>query len=115
MHLGERIVNRDVEKIHSLLILKDGKLVFEDYFYGWGKDRMHLVASVTRSVVSLLVGIAMDKGFLSGADQKVSSYFPEYISEANRPKKPLSTCLRICQEPPLNPHFIICYYFHLTG
>ncbi len=81
--LSERIINREVENIHSLLILKDGKLVFEEYFYGYDKDKTHMTASVTKSVVSLLVGIAIDQGFIPGVDKKVMDFFPEYISEAN--------------------------------
>ncbi|BBO67792.1 hypothetical protein DSCA_17220 [Desulfosarcina alkanivorans] len=81
--LCERIINREVENLHSLLLVKDGKLVFEEYFYGYDTEKKHLIASVTKSVVSLLVGIAIDRGFISDVDEKVMDYFPDFISETN--------------------------------
>lgn len=81
--LCQQIINREVENIHSLLILKDGRLVFEEYFYGHAVDTKHSIASVTKSVVSLLVGIAIAKGFIPDVDQKVMDYFPDAVSETN--------------------------------
>jgi CubicO group peptidase (beta-lactamase class C family) len=51
-------------------------LVCEEYFYGHGKETKHQIASVTKSVVSLLVGIAIDKGFIPDVDRKGMDYFP---------------------------------------
>lgn len=67
------------ENIHSILIIKDGQLVFEEYFYDYGRDNRHDLASVTKSITSLLVGSAIEQGYLEGIDQKVLPYFPEYL------------------------------------
>lgn len=48
------------ENLHSLLIVKDGILVFEEYFRGNNQNNLHFVASVTKSVTSILVGIAIE-------------------------------------------------------
>jgi len=67
------------ENIHGILIIKDGKLVFEEYFYGYRLDSRHNVASVTKSVTSLLAGIAIERGDLGGVDEEILAFFPEYL------------------------------------
>ena len=89
-----RIRGRTYDNVHSLLIVKEGKLVFEEYFpgYAWSyageghrgdlvdfdRDTLHNLASVTKSFTSALVGIAIDQGAIRGADQTVFSFYPEY-------------------------------------
>jgi CubicO group peptidase (beta-lactamase class C family) len=89
-----RIRDGTYQGVHSLLVVKDGKLVFEEYFggYTWDYDgdqfrgdlvdfdrnTPHNLASVTKSVTSALVGIAIDQGFIRGVEDKVFAYFPEY-------------------------------------
>lgn len=64
--------------IHSLLILKGDELLAEEYFGGYNADSIHFQYSVTKSISSLLIGIAMDQGYLSSVDQKLYDLFPEY-------------------------------------
>ena len=61
----------------SLLILHKGKLVYERYAKGWDKDKPHYMASVTKSVLSALVGIAIGEGKIKGVHQKVIDFFPD--------------------------------------
>lgn len=63
--------------IHSLLIIRDKKLLFDAYFYPFRPGLRHDIASCTKSVTSLLIGIAIDKGYIKNEDQLVSSFFPE--------------------------------------
>ncbi|MCW8812269.1 MAG: beta-lactamase family protein [Chlorobium sp.] len=83
--------NHPDHKIHSIIIVKNNKLVFEEYYEGqkfnlarytgeMGFDRndTHNLCSATKSFVSALIGIAMDKGFIQSVDQKISEFFPEY-------------------------------------
>lgn len=78
------------ENMHSILIARDGKLVFEEYFSGedekfndrigyvkFGPDVLHDLRSVTKSVVSLMFGVALGKGWIGGVDDSVSSYLPK--------------------------------------
>ncbi|MEM7249104.1 MAG: serine hydrolase [Acidobacteriota bacterium] len=62
--------------VHSLLIVKDGYLVAEDYFPGSGRDDVHEMQSVTKSVASVLMGIAMEQGRFTEST-RVVSLFPE--------------------------------------
>ena len=76
--LVKRIRRNDISGIDSLLIVRNGYLVIESYFNGWGPDDLHTLQSDTKSITSLLVGIARQQGFISNVDQKVLGFFPEY-------------------------------------
>jgi len=79
--LTRRIEDGQYEYVHSCLIVKNGKLVYERYFRGQRRDMAHRLYSVTKSVTSALVGIAMEQGFVGGVEQTVISYFPDYVGE----------------------------------
>ncbi len=69
--------------LHSLLVVKGGRLVVEEYFGDLGADDLHYTASVTKSVSALLLGMAMDRGLLPGLedgvlDMPLSELLPEY-------------------------------------
>ncbi len=75
---GEVIV--DSKKIYCSLIVKDGYIVREHYGDKYNKNTKGKVFSVTKSVLSALIGIAIEKGALSLQDL-VADYFPEFVSE----------------------------------
>ncbi|PKO11593.1 MAG: hypothetical protein CVU39_28495 [Chloroflexi bacterium HGW-Chloroflexi-10] len=70
---------RKMENIHSILIAKDGRLVFEEYFYYYTRNTSHDPASVTKSITSLLVGLAIEQGYIGSVQNKILAYFPEYL------------------------------------
>jgi CubicO group peptidase (beta-lactamase class C family) len=87
--LIERIRRNTYKNIHSLLLIKNGKLILEEYFPGqeedgktriYQRDTQHGIHSVTKSVNSLLIGIAIDQKLIKGVDEKLSTFFPEYKS-----------------------------------
>lgn len=76
--------------VHSVVVIRHGKLVFEQYFPGydqpWGQTdgqyeftatTKHDMRSVTKSVTSLLVGIAIDRKLIAGVDEPVLKFFPD--------------------------------------
>jgi CubicO group peptidase (beta-lactamase class C family) len=69
-------VRRRSLPIHSLLLIRHGQLVLEASFYPYEATTPHDVASVTKSVTSLLVGIALDKGYLKSVGQPVLPLLP---------------------------------------
>jgi CubicO group peptidase (beta-lactamase class C family) len=89
-----RIDHGKYGEIHSMLIYKDDKLVFEDYFDGhqyqwdapghygnyvtWNKKMTHCIHSDTKSIVSLCIGIAIDKGFINNVQQSIFDYLPNH-------------------------------------
>lgn len=68
----------DYANINSLLVLKDGKLVFERYFNGWQADEPHTIQSVSKSLTSLLAGIASKQGYIKDVNAPASAYLPDY-------------------------------------
>ena len=64
--------------ICQAVIVKEGKLIYADTWNGYSiNDTVH-IASATKSVVALLVGIAIDKGYIDSLDQHILDFFPEY-------------------------------------
>ena len=78
-----KIVDETYPNVHSVLIIKDGKLLFEEYFYEYTKDTLQELRSASKSFVSALTGIALEKGFIKSKYEKVLPYFPEYTIENN--------------------------------
>jgi len=89
--MTDSIVNNHYAGIHSVLIAKDNQLIYEKYFNGYTKDSLHDTRSSFKSITSLLVGIAVDKGFIKDINQKVYEFFPEYPSLKTDPFKKLLT------------------------
>jgi CubicO group peptidase (beta-lactamase class C family) len=76
-NLVSRIQGNAYGDIHSLLITRKGYLVSENYFNGHTASEAHDMESVTKSVGSAMVGIAMDKGYLTVND-KIANIFSSY-------------------------------------
>ena len=84
--VDEEIINDMMEAIlagkypntHSVLLVKNGKLILEEYFNGNKRDDLHYLASVTKSVTSILIGISLDEDLLTDVDQNVSDWFKDY-------------------------------------
>ena len=63
--------------LHSLLIIRNGYLVSETYFGPYQPDTRHELYSCTKSFVSTLIGIAIDKGYIDRTDHRVVDFFSE--------------------------------------
>ena len=88
------IKNGNYGEIHSMLIYKDGKLIFEEYFPGhdykwdgqnfhgewvnWDINRRHNIHSAGKSITSACIGIAIDQGFIESMEQSIFDYLPEH-------------------------------------
>ena len=89
-----RIYQGKYKEVHSMLIFKDEKLVLEEYFNGhkykwdapyhhgewvaWDKTMLHDVKSVTKSITSTCIGIAIDHGFIESVHQSIFDYLPDH-------------------------------------
>jgi len=104
--LINKIQNQVYQEVHSVVIVKDGKLVFEEYFSGhdfgyygenyhgryinFNRDTRHNTHSATKSITSALVGIAIDKGFIKSVNDSIFSYLPKYASLKNEQKSKIT-------------------------
>ncbi|HOA07085.1 MAG TPA: serine hydrolase [Spirochaetota bacterium] len=68
-------VLRDNDKVHSVVIIRNGFIVTEKYFEEYDRDTKENLVSVTDSVVSLLTGVAIEKGKFDNTKQKIDSFF----------------------------------------
>ena len=104
VHLVDVIRVGTYANVHGIVIVKDDRLVFEEYFAGqtfegavgnqiigsqtqFDRNRRHNLASVTKSVTSTILGIAIDKGLVSGVDAAVYDFFPEHADLRDEARK----------------------------
>lgn len=66
-------------RLRSLLVSVDGRLVEERYFHGATAARTANLKSASKSIIAILVGIAMDRGLLKSVDQPIGGFFPQYL------------------------------------
>lgn len=89
--LEQKIRSGEIAGVHSVIAMKGGETVAEWYFEGadqargrrlgvvqFGPETLHDVRSVTKSVVALLVGIAVEEGAIKSLDAPALDYFPDY-------------------------------------
>lgn len=97
--LFEQINDGTYRNIHSVLLVRNGRLVVEEYFAGthpvlpetleqeldwkgkaqsFDRDTLHTIQSLTKSVASILVGIAVDQKLIEGDDASISTFFPGF-------------------------------------
>lgn len=90
--IAARLAQRSTT-VHSVVVVRHGKLVFEQYFPGydqpWGRPdgqyeftatTRHDMRSASKSVTSLLIGIAIDRKLVAGVDEHVLQFFPDYAA-----------------------------------
>ncbi|GED71831.1 penicillin-binding protein [Brevibacillus reuszeri] len=83
----EPLIKSDYSNINGIVVVRHGYLAYEKYFNNYGSDDTHHVASVTKSVLSALVGIAIEAGYINDVNQKVLDFFPEYVPSADDQQK----------------------------
>ena len=66
---------------HALLIYHKKALVLEHYFPGYSKQHLTGTASMHKSVLAVLIGIAIDQGFISSVDQSASDFLTEWAND----------------------------------
>lgn len=88
LHLSQRIdaiagTAGNWPRLHSLLVSQGGQVVYEQYFNGRRPSQLDNVKSVSKSVLSGLVGIAIARGDIGGVDATLSEYFPAELAHAS--------------------------------
>ncbi|MFC1564581.1 serine hydrolase domain-containing protein [candidate division KSB1 bacterium] len=71
------LIDREFPNIHSLVVVRNGYLVVEEYFGGYNRERLHTLQSVSKSFTSAVMGIAIDQGAIEGIDEKILDFFPD--------------------------------------
>ncbi|MGY8815713.1 MAG: serine hydrolase domain-containing protein [Gammaproteobacteria bacterium] len=73
-------------RLFSILVSYQGNVVLEKYFNGSSPDKLVNIKSASKSFISALVGIAIDKGHINNSKQSIGNYFPGYINSETSQK-----------------------------
>lgn len=78
-------LNYQLGTINSIVVAKDNAIIYERYLNGAKKDYPTNVSTITITIMSALIGIAIDKGYIQGAEQNIVDFFKEKnLSDAAR-------------------------------
>jgi len=68
--------------IDSISIIRNGYMVLDAYFYPFSKGQRHIIRSCTKSIMSILIGIAIDRGYIKSVDQPIVELLPHNIIDS---------------------------------
>ena len=83
-------INDNSIEIHSVLVVRHGKLVLDSYFWPFTAEMKHILHSCTKSITSALIGIAVDKGYIQSVNQPIKDFFPKLATGTDEPKKTIT-------------------------
>jgi CubicO group peptidase (beta-lactamase class C family) len=98
--IGNAVRHGRLRNLHGVVVARRGRLVFEQYFTGrderggspvgdvtFGPETLHDVRSITKSIVSLLYGIALAQGQVGSVDRSLLDAFPEFADLRTEPAR----------------------------
>lgn len=78
---------RTLPYMGSMIIIKKGKIIKEEYFNEFEQDYGFNIKSSSKGIISALIGIAIEQGYIKNVDEKINQFFPEYIDSNSDPLK----------------------------
>ena len=94
-------VAQTLPRPHSLLVSLRGELLFERYYNGRSRDRLANIKSASKSVISALVGIAVDRRLIPDVQTPIATYFPELASDSDARKTEITVEHLLTMRPGL--------------
>ncbi len=77
-------LNQVDHKLHSMLLIKDNQLLLEEYFSDYDLHQQHDLRSASKSITSILLGIAIDKGYIDNINDPITKYLKEPVPQKNK-------------------------------
>jgi CubicO group peptidase (beta-lactamase class C family) len=74
----------DSNDTHAFLLIRDGRLLYERYWDGYDSLRLSGSSSAAKSIISLLVGIALDEGRIRSLEQPAGDFLPHFRTTGGR-------------------------------
>lgn len=71
-------INVRLRGVNSFLVIKDGYLLYENYYNEYDQEKVNYLRSVIKTFISVLIGIAIDKHYIRGVEQKILDFFPDF-------------------------------------
>jgi CubicO group peptidase (beta-lactamase class C family) len=75
-----------MEGLYGLMVLQNERVLVQNYYHDKGETDLFFVQSVTKSIMALLIGIAIEKGLVKSVDEPIVNYFPEIKNDPD-PRK----------------------------
>src|SRR6188768_269882 len=72
-----RVKVRDMPNVYSFVIVRNGKIVHEQYHGGATMNTLLHLRSITKRITALFVGIGIDEGYIEGYEEPLTNFFPE--------------------------------------
>lgn len=88
--IDEYILQNRHRLINSIILYKNDDIIFERYYNKYSKDSRNNIKSIWKSILSILIGICLDKGLINSVDDKISIYLDEFNTR-NHPYHKLTT------------------------
>jgi CubicO group peptidase (beta-lactamase class C family) len=76
--LIRRVLSGEFPNLHSILVIKDSKLIIDEYFHGFHHDKPHRISSVSKVVTESLIGIMLQQGLIRDIHTPLCEIFPAY-------------------------------------
>ena len=92
---------RALPRLHSLLVSRHGAITFEGYYNGFRADRPANIKSASKSIISALVGIALDRTLIPGLKTPIGQYFPELMHDPDPRKREITVEHLLAMRPGL--------------
>jgi CubicO group peptidase (beta-lactamase class C family) len=83
-------VAKELPRLHSLLVSRGGELVLERYFNGARAARPANIKSASKSIISALIGIAIDRRLIPGVETPIVTWFPELTKQRDQTKRTIT-------------------------
>ena len=87
IHLEDSSVVKTDSSLYAIAVTKNHTLVYEHYFNKKSSAELFNDQSLTKGIMSILIGIAIDKGFISSLDEKIVRFFPELKNDTDQRKQ----------------------------
>lgn len=78
LNMTSDYLEEDTTTIHSMIVIRNGYIVFEEYSALYHEDSRHIIFSCTKSITSTLIGIALEQGYINSVDDLILDYFQDY-------------------------------------
>jgi CubicO group peptidase (beta-lactamase class C family) len=81
---------RNNPNVYAILVQKDDHLLYRQYYNNRDENSLFNEQSLAKSVCSLLIGIAIDKGYIKSVDEKLADLFPELMADTDKRKQAIT-------------------------
>lgn len=90
LHFDSSIYVQNNPGLYSIVIAKNNHIIYSKYYNNCTEDSLFNDQSLTKSVMSLLIGIAIDKGYIRSVDEKITDFFPVLLSDTDKRKQTIT-------------------------